>query len=29
VNIHTDTNKGGEIRGTLKLFVMPEVRVER
>ncbi len=29
VNIHTDTNKGGEIRGTLKPFVMPEVRVER
>jgi hypothetical protein len=29
VNIHTDANKGGEVRGTLKLFVMPEVRVER
>jgi hypothetical protein len=29
VNIHTDTNKGGEVRGTLKPFVMPEVRVER
>ena len=29
VNIHTGTNKGGEIRGTLKRLVMPEVRVER
>jgi hypothetical protein len=29
VNIHTETNKGGEVRGTLKLFMMPEVRVER
>ncbi len=28
VNIHTDTNKGGEVRGTLKPFVAPEVRVE-
>jgi len=29
VNIHTETNKGGEIRGQLKPFIMPEVRVER
>jgi hypothetical protein len=29
VNIHTDANKGGEVRGTLKPLVMPRVMIER
>lgn len=29
VNIHTAANKGGEIRGQIMQFMMPEVRIER
>lgn len=29
VNIHTAANKGGEIRGQITQFMMPEVRFER
>ena len=29
VNIHTAANKGGEIRGQITQFMMPDVRIER